>query len=401
MSLGLEVSMRSRAAPLTVLAFLIAAGSVGASAQQAGADALSRALFGYLHDPSSPTLTAPAVVDPSCPPNLVQGTLVLQQDSTCGFQLASGATLDLNGFTIPGVLVDSNASGTTIKNGTVANGGITCFADCLIEDLRVINGGDPSSNPFVVKAYGSGIRITRCFFSGNPVAVDVYMSGDTLITESTFENNDLGVNFAFGEFNSVSSSHFLGNRVGVRFRNDSASAFDTAAFNDFTQNDIGVSFYVVPYQAGSFTGNRVSQNVFFYNHGSGLRFDTTPCSDPFGGSACSSEIVNESIENNVFEANGFNPSIPGDDNGVTLVGPSFANNGVTIADNIAVFNSDLGIDAPNVTDGGGDLAKFNGNPLQCVGVVCNIGRGCGLGSEPAVILPPLLWLRGRRRRKRE
>src|SRR5208283_3457728 len=107
MSLGLEVSMRSRAAPLTVLAFLIAAGSVGASAQQAGADALSRALFGYLHDPSSPTLTAPAVVDPSCPPNLVQGTLVLQQDSTCGFQLASGATLDLNGFTIPGVLVDS------------------------------------------------------------------------------------------------------------------------------------------------------------------------------------------------------------------------------------------------------------------------------------------------------
>ncbi|HME72517.1 MAG TPA: hypothetical protein VKM54_22030 [Myxococcota bacterium] len=48
--------MRSLAAPLTAFAFLIVLGSVQASAQQAGAspqDALSKALFGYQHDPSS------------------------------------------------------------------------------------------------------------------------------------------------------------------------------------------------------------------------------------------------------------------------------------------------------------------------------------------------------------
>jgi hypothetical protein len=37
-----------------------------------------------------------------------------------------------------------------------------------------------------------------------------------------------------------------------------------------------------------------------------------------------------------------------------------------------VDNGDLGIEAVlGVIDGGGNRAHANGNPLQCVGVICN------------------------------
>jgi parallel beta-helix repeat protein len=39
--------------------------------------------------------------------------------------------------------------------------------------------------------------------------------------------------------------------------------------------------------------------------------------------------------------------------------------------NSAFFNHDLGIEAtPGVTDGGGNRARGNGNPLQCIGIAC-------------------------------
>ena len=44
----------------------------------------------------------------------------------------------------------------------------------------------------------------------------------------------------------------------------------------------------------------------------------------------------------------------------------------TITRNTANFNADLGIEAvAGVTDGGGNRARGNGNPAQCVGVSCN------------------------------
>ena len=43
----------------------------------------------------------------------------------------------------------------------------------------------------------------------------------------------------------------------------------------------------------------------------------------------------------------------------------------TLRDNLAARNADLGIDAvAGVTDGGGNRAFGNGNPLQCTNVFC-------------------------------
>jgi hypothetical protein len=44
----------------------------------------------------------------------------------------------------------------------------------------------------------------------------------------------------------------------------------------------------------------------------------------------------------------------------------------TLTRNRAFRNHDLGIEAvPGVTDGGGNKAAGNGNPLQCTNVFCN------------------------------
>jgi parallel beta-helix repeat protein len=43
---------------------------------------------------------------------------------------------------------------------------------------------------------------------------------------------------------------------------------------------------------------------------------------------------------------------------------------IVVRENTANDNADLGIAASGVTDGGGNKASGNGNPLQCVGVVC-------------------------------
>ncbi len=54
------------------------------------------------------------------------------------------------------------------------------------------------------------------------------------------------------------------------------------------------------------------------------------------------------------------------ENGIEVIAP-----GTFIGWNTATKNGDLGIEAvPGVTDGGGNHASGNGNPLQCVNVRC-------------------------------
>jgi hypothetical protein len=45
---------------------------------------------------------------------------------------------------------------------------------------------------------------------------------------------------------------------------------------------------------------------------------------------------------------------------------------VKLADNLALSNADLGIEAvPGVTDGGGNVARHNGDQRQCTNIVCS------------------------------
>jgi len=370
--------MRPLASLLTALSFLVVLGPMKASAQQLGADRLSQALYGYQHDPSSLSPMAASPADPPQNCTVVQGTLVLTQDTTGCFNLTTGATLDLNGFTVTGTVggfgFGNGASGATVRNGTVTAGNINfeVCSDCVIEKVRVTNG-----TGFVVQPGGTN-RITGCFFSGNSVAVDLFLgSGDTLITHSTFENNGIGINFSWTTSSTASSNIFIANSIGIRLIDELAARSNTLVSNDFTENEFGIvfsefgGFPCLPVANNCLDGNLVSHNSFLLNRGSGLLL--------LAGTSCSASSfplcfpIKSTIRKNFFLANGFGPipvSSSNDDDGLTLVGPPITTSGFTVEKNGAVFNENLGINAPNVIDGGGNVAIGNGNPAQCVGVVC-------------------------------
>ncbi len=49
--------------------------------------------------------------------------------------------------------------------------------------------------------------------------------------------------------------------------------------------------------------------------------------------------------------------------------------GFTLSRNRADFNMGLGFNVVGVTDGGGNRAKFNGDPTECIGLDCRIPGG--------------------------
>ena len=99
-----------------------------------------------------------------------------------------------------------------------------------------------------------------------------------------------------------------------------------------------------------FTEAILTRNLVFENASDGILVQST----------------NGLIDRNRSERNG--------DDGIDVdVGPFSPPHGVpvTISNNFASFNGDLGIEAfPGVTDGGGNKAHWNGNPAQCLNVRC-------------------------------
>lgn len=60
-----------------------------------------------------------------------------------------------------------------------------------------------------------------------------------------------------------------------------------------------------------------------------------------------------------------------DGDGIQLLGPCTGLETSTLTRNVAAHNGGLGIvTVLDTTDGGGNVAAGNGNPLQCLNIVC-------------------------------
>jgi len=323
---------------------------------------------------AAPAALLPA--DPLCGSSL-SGVVVLDRDVSCGASevfLGSGATLDLGGFRYEG-MIGAGGQGSTLRNGTIVGGPVDLRGceDCLIEAVHVRDGLE-----FVVlPGPRNVIRASR--FSGNGIAVDVYYEepDDVTVVDCEFEGNDTGVNLAAGSRSLVSSSTFHGNAVGVNLWNEDGSFDaidvndDVISDNDFVENGRGAVVRVQHCdEPGCLDGNRFVGNVFSGNERAGLVLHPEPgedtCTPP---DDC--DLSDLRIEDNRFEANGFGSGAVGGD-GLDVSGPPEVMDGIVVARNVVVANADLGIEAPGVVDGGGNRARDNGNPLQCVGVVCEL-----------------------------
>lgn len=361
---------------LRVLLFGLTAGV----ALEAGAQALAEGYGPPRHD-AAPRLARSeasamlAPLDPLCG-TTVSGVLVLDREVFCGDEalyLGAAATLDLNGFGFEGSILAQ--SGATLRNGTILGGPLDFSGceDCLIEDVHVRDGSD-----FTLQA-GPRNVIRRSRFTGNYVAVDIYYGDDpreVAVVDCVFEDNAYGVNVAKGSRHLVASNTFRDNGVGVSLSNEDATADpvlvndNTVSGNVFEGNRWGAVIEPPICDAPDcFEGNAFLHNVVVDSLAAGLSLEA------FWDELCDSyydcDLAALRIEDNRFEGNGFGAGVVGGD-GLFVSGPPEVTQGIVVARNVALANSDLGIESPGVIDGGANRARDNGNPLQCVGVACEL-----------------------------
>lgn len=285
---------------------------------------------------------------------VITESITLTDDLTCtGTALhvkgsADNITVDLGGHTVRSEFsgppcgscgtVNGEQGYWSLRNGRVAASGAAAIrANGIIsvfEDLVFDTGG------LAANANGTIVR-NSTFVNGAGIG--------GFETGLTVENSD----FVDGPLDRTAISCFL---CGVLIRSNTFSGYRSATYLDglfYANSNViadnfveggGISFAGLGHWNGSIdvSGNHVSSAP-----GDGIFVgDQYESGGPLA------------IRDNVLVSNG------GDGIYVNNAGD------VTVSGNVAVANVDLGIEAPGVTDGGGNQASGNGNPLQCVGVVC-------------------------------
>lgn len=366
----------------------------------------------------------------SCGDTITQDTKLDHDLSDCpGDGIIIGAdniTLDLNGHTIDGdgaccdLLDYGIRNGTlfsptaghdhvTIKGGTIRQfaEGVSVFGVREIV-LRTLNVSDSSegirlhdaddsvldlSNVFAnvrgLDLRGSGnnlIRRNSFFDNGSAISI-IQTSGNNVVEQNRiFANSGGGISagFVLSGANRVVNNRLSGNGIvllkasGFEIEKNVIVHTSVPALllldadatrierNVLTHNGAGIDL-----QMGS-SNNRVARNSVLDNARDGISLR------PFPSANDGNELLH-----NVVSRNGGNGILIRSDNAGNLVRENLTNrnggDGIhvygpanTLTRNSASRNGDLGIEAvPGVIDGGGNHAEDNGNPIQCVSVVCS------------------------------
>jgi parallel beta-helix repeat protein len=236
----------------------------------------------------------------------------------------------------PAVLL--SASGRNVISGSSISGGIAIHAGL---GIQLLDGSD-------------GNRLSGDRIGGEAGAITIIGSADNRITRNTVADNG-GISLADADETVISRNDLGPGPIGGDALDMSGASDD----NVITRNNADGSFII------SGDGNRVAQNdvsgfttaieVLSGDANLVLRNHATSVDDGIGVRA---EATQTQVEHNV--ANG---SL---DDGIDVAAP-----GTLIRHNTANNNGDLGIEAvAGVIDGGQNRAAGNGNPLQCVNVVC-------------------------------
>jgi hypothetical protein len=333
--------------------------------------------------------TASAAAE-DCGP-VTSSTVMTEARLACwdGWIIGDDITVDLGGHVVRldrPILGDG--SRLVLRNGTVdardvpsTDPAVSFFisTDALITGLTVRNApgialelGERTivrSNTFVdnwaaiERWYGGHAVIERNRFVGNRSGVLLQGGWDDRISDNRFERNDVGVNIPASDWSSVRtrivSNHFDRNGFGVHLW-----AFVDASDLLIERNTI--------HRSGA-SGIAVVSNVAFdgpeAGRGGGERTiirgntvtgsgtaaqEVSACRYHAAERDCTSTLANDGITVLALD-----PDLPS-----TIV----------VSGNRTIRNVGHGIEAPGVTDGGGNNAAANGTSPGCLGVSCR-GRG--------------------------
>jgi hypothetical protein len=319
---------------------------------------------------------------------------VITQDTTvdsdllgCGYPAltigAGDVTLDLNRHVVEGgietpVQAGDLPSGLLIENGTVRGGGVSIsyFEDVTIQHLTADGIG---VGPYVYEAqiahnvvrggFGAGagrssdVTISDNLIERNGSGVNAVAAGVTLIGNTIRANQNSGVHGGLGGNFIAVANKIVGNGSdGIAVNEGHAVLRDNLIA---ANGGDGVHAEFASLLAEGNTISRNGRSGVFGELGTKVLTDNTVSQNVEDGIRIGERgVQSATLTANRTDRNG--------DDGIDVDGlGSFS--GVTLTSNHAWFNGDLGIEAlSGVTDGGGNWAKHNGNPAQCVpGSLCS------------------------------
>jgi parallel beta-helix repeat protein len=199
------------------------------------------------------------------------------------------------------------------------------------------------------------------------IAIDETSSSN--VRNNMVSRNGVGIAIGLGSHDNVVTN----NRAVA---NDGGIGIEDSNDNLVTNNTLHDNAFVGVYVVGS-DDNRIEQNSILRN-GDGVEagihlFSNPDSGDTSDGNAISRNTLEENVGDGILvAANQMQTLIEGNrGNDNTDDGFDIRSASTTVTKNTANRNHDLGIEAvPGVTDGGGNKASGNGNPLQCTNVFC-------------------------------
>ncbi len=254
----------------------------------------------------------------------------LTSDLTCdasGDALSIGAdavTLNLNGHTVTG----PGAYATPYAGVRVAGHA----------KARITNGKITGFQAAVVLDESTRAVVSKLNAHGNDQAVNVSGGGYHVVEKNYLHDNGRdAVRLGLSSYNRVSLNVVAGNTFGIGVADGSTD--NVVELNSVTRSgDFGIALF------GGVARNLVLANIVDQSTGQGIQVNAD---------AADSRVLKNYVSRNGVD-------------GIHVESVT-----TTITRNDARRNTDLGINAPGAIDGGGNKAKGNGNPLQCLGVTCS------------------------------
>jgi parallel beta-helix repeat protein len=209
---------------------------------------------------------------------------------------------------------------------------------------------------------------------GGELGVDLEDSDDNLVARNSFRGNAFIGMFVNGARNTARGNRVSRSAFGISTGGDDNRIVGNVVTDGLSQpcdQELEGGCFAIAVESGR--GNSISDNSV-ERMPAGLELRTGDPEIP--------AVVDTTVRSNVIRTVGRdglhvdstatdslldqNLAVAAADDGIDVDGPT-----TTLTKNTANGNHDLGIEAvPGVTDGGGNKARGNGNPLQCTNVFC-------------------------------